>query len=110
MTDRRRVASARVAHALVARAEGGDPCRDRKVSKKSALTAAEKARLLARAGTLSGDAVEGGKPRVAADLERARKEGSVTERGFQAEEYAESATGEPGCVFDDDRLLAYRRG
>ena len=89
--DRRRVAIARVAAALVARAEGGDPCEDRKVAKKDLPDAAEKARLLARAAALSDSAVKKGKARVERDLDRARKTGAALERGFQAEEYAARA-------------------
>lgn len=89
VTDRRGVALARVARALVIRAEGGDPCKDRK--KPAAPTADERARLLARAAALSGDAIETASPRIEQDLGRARVEGSARERGFQADEYAARA-------------------
>ncbi|MFZ6183642.1 hypothetical protein [Nannocystis pusilla] len=89
VTDRRGVALARVAKGLVARAEGGDPCKDRKVGKPPA--ADEKARLVARAAALSGKALMTAAPRIEQDLERARAEGTASGRGFQAEEYAARA-------------------
>ncbi|MCY1059423.1 hypothetical protein [Nannocystis sp. SCPEA4] len=90
VTDRRGVALARVARALALRAEGGDPCKDRKPAKQ-APTADERARLLARASALSGAALQTASPRIEQDLERARVEGEASGRGFQADEYAARA-------------------
>ena len=92
VVDRRRVALARVAKALVLRADGKDACKDRKVTKKDLPDAAAIARLLARAASLSGDAVDTGAPRVEADLACARTEVAVMARGFSAEEYAARGT------------------
>lgn len=89
--DRRRVALARVAKALMARANGGDPYAHRKVTKRNAPTPEEQRRLIARAAALSEVAIESGASRAAADLERARSGESITPRGFQADELAARA-------------------
>ncbi|WAS96473.1 hypothetical protein [Nannocystis punicea] len=89
VTDRRGVALARVAKALAVRAEGGDPCKDRKPGKPPG--ADERARLIARAAALSGDALATASPRIEQDLERARVEGTASGRGFQADEVAARA-------------------
>ncbi|APR77681.1 Hypothetical protein A7982_03028 [Minicystis rosea] len=92
VSDRRHVVESRVASALVTKANGGDPCKDRKPSKKNPPpNEAERAKLLARAKVLAGGALEGAAPRIEKDIEQARQEGAVTERGFQAEEYAARA-------------------
>lgn len=92
VSDRRRVALSRVAEGLAARAEGGDPCKDRRISKKTLPSAEEKARILARAAVLTGDVIEQGSERVAQDLKQARTDGAVTARGFEADEYAARAS------------------
>ncbi len=88
VTDRRAVALSRIAKGLVLRAEGGDPCEDRKVPKKAKPSVEEQERLLARAGELTDVALGEASRRATKDVSRARATEPQTKRGFQADEYA----------------------
>ena len=92
VTDRRSTALSRVATALVTKANGGDPCKDRKLTKKTPRpSAADKERLLARAAGLTGSAMEVTEARADRDRDQARTAGAVTSRGFQADDFAARA-------------------
>ncbi len=115
VADRRNVVLSRVAQALVSAADGVDPCEDRKAPKKKTVpAAAERARLLARAAALSGNAMASVAPRAEEDLDAARAGGAMRERGFQADDFASrakvrEASGDlPGALQDFEKARELR--
>ncbi|APR88069.1 hypothetical protein A7982_13418 [Minicystis rosea] len=88
--DRRRGVTSRVATALASKANGKDPCEDRKTTKKTPpLGEEERARLLARAKALTGDAAA--KPSGEKAAKAARKQEEPDAPVLSPKEYAARA-------------------
>ncbi|QSQ23891.1 hypothetical protein JY651_02585 [Pyxidicoccus parkwayensis] len=107
--ERRSRGLSRVARSLTLRAEGKDPCAERKAPKKPVVPSdVERARLLARATQLMTERMGAATPGALRDEVRAHADETVSERTFKSEDYLARGNMREAFADLDGALADYR--